>query len=583
MFLRENICCLLTSILFIIILYGSVAAQESGPGDEEDTYTISLVQTAETDKEIRELDDKKILTETYTVKEGDRVWQIFRERGLLEKRELKDLLIALKRLNTSLTNIDLIHPGETLVIPLTIAPIGGLPMHPVKEPPTPVSLEELKDLDLKDYTIKKGESVVKIIKDLYDIPNQNLYNKYLKLVQRVNPDIRDLNQVYPGQKVRLPIYSAQIVRKAIESPSPTTSEQARPLQTEEVQQLSRKLNDIISQIGEEWVQTGTHFIPLKSGGQINLKADSYPIINLSSGNKVIVDLYHDIPDNMSNLITSSWDNYRIVQLGDGDGLRKALDKIIPQCDFSKVYPSNEPLVLSGSIPLRVTADWIVKRLPDPFGNVGDFIALTLLDPNSPRIPKEILDYLLGLGITMIDYPPAAETANESLGRGEILEMGNSPSALIETLFNLIGQPFSKDVEIPIYQSEKTDFNLIIKADIFLNANGRDSIIDLNGLGDEIITLLKQHGFSVLSLSLERKPAMVLSKTLTLLDIPFESKPHPFLMADRDESKNVRLMVQGIIFQNGNNQRFFATPLFLPQGIVDFITQKGYRIMQLGAP
>ena len=55
---------------------------------QEETYSISLVQTAEVDQDIREVDDKRVLTETYTVTKGDHLWQLFRDRGMLEKRSL---------------------------------------------------------------------------------------------------------------------------------------------------------------------------------------------------------------------------------------------------------------------------------------------------------------------------------------------------------------------------------------------------------------------------------------------------------------------------------------------------------------
>jgi hypothetical protein len=347
-----------------------------------------------------------------------------------------------------------------------------------------------------------------------------------------------------------------------------------------MEQLGHKLGEIITRMGEEWIQTGKHFIPLKSGGQINLTADSYPIINLSSGNKVIVDLYHDMPENMADLITSSWDTYRIIHLDTGDDLQKAMNKIIPLCDFSKVYPPNEPLVLGGAIPLRITADWIVKRTPDPSDRVGEFIAVTFLDNTAPRIPKGIRDYLGGLSITIIEYPPAEETLGEPMGHGEVLKVDGDTSSIIETFLELVGNRYSKDVDIPIYQSEKTDLNLTIKADIFLNINGKDCIIDLKGLGEDIIALLKEHGFGVLSLSGEKDPSMVMTKTLDFFGISFESKPHAFMASDRGELKNIRFMVQGTIFRTIEGQRFFATPLFLPQGIVDFLSQKGYRILQL---
>ena len=48
--------------------------------NEEETYAISLIQTAEEDKEILEVEDKKVLAETYTIRKNDYVWKLLRER-----------------------------------------------------------------------------------------------------------------------------------------------------------------------------------------------------------------------------------------------------------------------------------------------------------------------------------------------------------------------------------------------------------------------------------------------------------------------------------------------------------------------
>ena len=344
--------------------------------------------------------------------------------------------------------------------------------------------------------------------------------------------------------------------------------------------LSRQLNDIFTQMDEEWVQTGKHFIPLKSGGQINLNADAYPIINLSNGKKVIVDLYNDMPKNMATLITTSWENYRIVHIEIKDDLRKILNKIIPLCDFYKLYGANDPLILGGDIPLRITADWIIQRSPESADKPGTFTILTLVGGAVPRIPKVIQKYLDSLGIQTIEFPSSDETSETDIGQTAPMMSINSKSSLIETLLERSGQRFSTEVDIPIYQSNKTDLNLTIKADFFLNVRGRDCIIDLNGLGADIISLLEEHHFLVLSVPMDENPMVIVTKTLNFIGVKSESKPHAFMAADRNESRNIRLMIQGVSFKNENGQNVFTTPVFLPQEIASFLSQKGYRVLHL---
>jgi hypothetical protein len=557
------------------LLFNISGAQEK---EEEDTYSISLVQTAEVDKEIIEVEDKKVLTETYTVEKGDHIWQLFRERGLLRKRNLRQLLSMLQTLNKSLTDLDLIYPDQEIIIPLVITPIGGEPKLAKKGLETPIPPEVLKDVKLENYTIRPGDTLVKVIRSRYDVPDEELYDQYLQLVKGLNPSIEDLDTVYPGQIVRLPIWTPQIVRLPVR---PTPSLRPRnKTQKAGLTTLSNQLGQIFTQIGEEWVQTGDHFIPLKSGGHINLKVDSFPIISLFNGYKVIVDLNNDLPEKMTRLIESSWENYKIVHLNKDDNLRTAFNKILPACQYTKIYKLGEPLELGGDISLRITGDWIIKPTAGPTDGNEKMIMITFVDDLTPKTPRAIKDFLRGLGIKAIDYPPADDTIYPSPGKMEVLRPGDDKSSLIEMILNLTGQPFSRDVEIPIYKSGKTDFNLIIKAGFFLKIDKKDCIIDLTGFSPDVIALLEEHQFSVLALANEKNPSSIVSKTLGFLGVQFDSKPHDFMAAERDELKNIRLTIPGIIFQDNNGQRIFATHLRIPEEIAIFLSQRGYSILSL---
>ncbi|MFH1241491.1 MAG: LysM peptidoglycan-binding domain-containing protein [Pseudomonadota bacterium] len=571
--LRYGIYSLLTMSLLLLL-----PLREASPREEaEETYSISLVQTAEIEKnkEIKDIDDKKVLTESYTVKKGDHVWQLFRERGLLEKRNLPQLLAVLKRLNKSLSNLDLIHPGERIVIPLTISPVAGLLRDAA---PTTISLEDLKNIRLENYTVKPGDALIRVVKDLYQVPDEALHEEYLSLLKRLNPEVKDLNLIHPGQVVRLPIYHPEIVRipikhdKVPESGGEGTYQNLGP--------LSKQLMEIFSFLGEEWVNSGEHFIPLKSGGQINLKADSFPILSLTNGNRVVVDLYNDLPQKMAEIITSNWENYRIVHLEKGADLRIALDRILSACNYHKIYKNGEPLELGGDILLRMTADWIVKPSASPAQGKGKTVLIILADPARPRIPQEIKDFLETLDIVTLEYPPGNLTKGLEAPRPDILKSGSESFDLVEFLLNLVGQSFSRDSEIKLYQGNKTDFNLVVKADFLLDVKGRDCIIDLSGLGQEILSLLKERQFSVLPLAGEKDAVSILSKTLAFAGVEFDSKPHPFMATDTDESRNIRLTIPGVIFKDAKGQGVFATRLTLPDKLLGFLSRKGYRILSL---
>jgi len=563
-------------ILTIFLFYDPCSAKE-----DEETYNISLVKTADMAKkdEIHEIDGKKVLTELYTVKDGDHLWKILREKNLLEKRNLVELISILKKLNGSLVNIDKIHPGEKIIIPLVISPIAGVSDLAKATPPETVPLQAINDMELEEYVVKEGDSISKIVEGRYDIPPKDLYNEYLSRLKEINPSIKELNSIYPGQKIRLPIYSPKVVRLPIKEIQ-TVTEHMTEAQKKDIKLIAGQLGEIVTLIGEQWLQTGEHFFPLKTGGQVKLNAESYPIVDLRSGKKVIVDLYNDLPEKMGGLITSNWDNYGIVHLDGNDDIKKAFDRIISNCGYKKIYGPGESFASNGEIPLRITADRIIEQDQELSAERKNITVINFCDDRISRTPEVIINFLESSGIKVIDYPPLPATGEIAYNDMDILDVKDNSYSLIETLLDLTGQNYSTNVELPVYQSEKADFNLVIKADFSINSSSRGYIIDLNGLGTDIIDLLKEHQFMVYSISKKKSSFDIVTGTLDFLGIKYEAKPHQFLSTNGPESKNIIINIQGINFRDSNSKDIFATSLKLPRQLIRFLNMNGYRVLQL---
>ena len=547
--------------------------------EEQKTYAISLVKTAEMGKEIYEVDNRKVLTQAYIVKKGDCLWKILREKGLWRQGNISELLSVIKKLNGSLRNLDLIHPGEKIIIPLKITPLApnlGQERSSLKKM---TLLKGLTDLKFENYTVMPGDSLIKVVKARYKMPPEYLHNEYLDLVKDLNPSIKDLDAIYPGQIIRLPMYSPEIARGPIRPVIPPRPEDKSEdkIADQKLNTVAHDLCKIFLEMGEECVQSGEHFIPLKSGAQINLKAASFPVIDLQNGQTVVVDLRGGLPEKMGNLIESCWRDYRVVRLVERDDLGAALDKILRVCNYPKVFKRGEPFELQGDIAFRITADWIVSLSETRSDKGLRVVVINLTGTSTPGTPRIIRDYLEGLGVKVIDYPQVDEDSSEGAHEIEILERGTDSLSLIETAFNLIGQPFSPQVEIPVYQSHRPDFQLTVKANFFLKIKGRDAIVDLTGLEPEIISLLEEHQCLYLSLVAEKDPLDMVAKTLKFLDIQFDPGPHSFMATTRNDWRNIKLTLPGIIFSDSRGKPILATSLNLPGEIAVFLSQKGYKI------
>jgi LysM repeat protein len=505
-----------------------------------------------------------------------------REKGLLERkpRKIEELLHILKKLNPSIVDINLVHPGQQLVIPLKIVPMGAEKSVLPPPPPKKVTVAQLKDIDLKTYTVKRGDNLTRIVKSAFPVPDKDLSEEYLQKFKELNPSVKNPNMIYPGQVLRLPIYSPQVVRKTITRPAPEKPpEKVKPPETgtQEARRLGTDLGDIFTEMGETWVRTGQHFIPLKSGGQMDLNAEAFPILSLKSGRRVIVDLHGGFPAQMPRLIESSWGNYKVVQLSEGDNLRSGLEKVIKSCNYPEVLRQGQKLKFRGAVPFEVSGDWIVRR-PGPAGET-ETLVIRLRGNSGPVTPASIKRYLNKSGLELIEYPFPPPSEEQRLEDVEIRILPDL-QALTRAVLEAAGLEFTPDRTISVYQSEKADFKLKIKADFQLKTDGRDAVIDVSGLSPEMISLLKDHGIRVLSLSRGDDALTNMSNLLVFLGMPFEGSPQK--PAVPEGASATTLTINGIVFQSTAGS-MLATPVVLPHEIAAYLVGEGYEILNLTFP
>ena len=339
--LRKRFLLILTVVLFAWSLTPAFAERN------EKTYAISLTKTAGLEEgKIRRVQDKKVLVSPYVVGKNEHIWQILREKKLLKMGKVGELLSVLRELNPALGNLDLIHPGQRVLIPLRIVPVSGAGKTPPRTEEK-ITLADLKKVKVENYTVQPGDALSRIVEGRYGVPAKELYGQYLSLVKKLNPHIKDINVILPGQRIKLPIYSPQQVRKTI-IPERFQEKKEKPSK-EKINPLAKELATVFDELGMAWVRTGQHFIPLSTGGQINLRAESFPVLNAPTGKRVIVDLYNDLPKRVAELIRSDWDIYEIVHLTKKDSLRSALGRIIRACGFRDSDGTKHPLQFGGDI------------------------------------------------------------------------------------------------------------------------------------------------------------------------------------------------------------------------------------------
>ncbi len=537
----------------------------------EKTYSITLKKVAEEEKKEKKysIEGMIIDAQVHTVKKDEHLWSILRKKGILNRKDLAFIIRAIKKLNPSIKNLNRLYPGQKLIIPIDIK-YSHIPRKIVLEADRSIP-EELEGLEVEVFRVSPGDSVIRLIKSRYHIPDRIIHNEYLNLVKRINPHIRDLNLLYPGQKLRLPVYPqerlAGIMKKGI-LPSISTPEE-----------LSKELEKLFQLLGAEWINTGENYIPLRSGGQIKLKAEYYPILNLPSGLRIIVDMNNTLPERMADIIRSNWDTYRIVRIK-GCNLREAVDKILEKYDSEKIHRRGDPLELGGSIGFKINADWIIEPPPDVDIKKNPVMVIILLASASERTPPGIIELLKDYGIRIIDYPPLRNTPEPPSYETDIIEVGENKSSIVENALKITGINFTKGKEIAIFETNREDISLIVHADYMIKRGNRDAIIDLTGIGREIEALLKQKRIPYLSLSGEISGIKIFKRVLDFMGIKVKDGVHSFRVALRPADRNIFVKLNGLTFKDKNGQPIFVTSTKIPDAIVELLAKRSFKIIEI---
>ena len=522
-------------------------------------------------------------SESYQIKEGDVLSSIARERyGLSYKTFLSEYLDLFKKCNPSIKDPDRIQAGRKVNLPLYPPQwYGEAPL-----PPPPAQPPIMRDLAGSNRVRLPDPQPVPEPAEPEPLPTVVTRQKSETaqkqwIPEKTSPSLKPKTAEAPLPPSLPPTPAAEPIRA--EPPTITASEPAvveSSWQTQEITVLvSKGLGDILPQMGEQWIHKGEHFIPMKSGGNINLKADTYPIIKRPGGMTLIVDLHDSLPSRVGKVIEASWGTYRIVTLSPTDDLRSAFGKILKACQYPKVFKKGEPLKLSGAIPVTITGDWIVIPPRSRTGASPGFIVINFLDDKTKGVPRSVKAYLKGQGVLFVEYP-SSETPEEPPVE-TVPETVPDAASLVEMVLTLTGQPHEANVKIPAFESQNDDFKLTVTADFYLTGHGKDRVIDLSGLEPEVVALLKERGISVLSLSTEHNPLPIVAKALKFLGWAHKMGPHILATAPHSD-RNVKLTLSGVVFSSEKGHSILMTPINLPPGVAAFLYEKGYTVVTLAS-
>ena len=160
---------------------------------------------------IRKDRGNEILCEPYIVQKSDWVLKLFRQKGEIAYKNFPEFLRIFKRINQNIDDINIIRPGQRIAIPLKKIRPGSLPGQAsglVTIPFATISnMSRILKANSFEYKVQAGDCVSKIISTQFSRYGKISYNEGIKLFKFINPDIVNLNRIYAGQIINVPVPS----------------------------------------------------------------------------------------------------------------------------------------------------------------------------------------------------------------------------------------------------------------------------------------------------------------------------------------------------------------------------------------
>jgi LysM repeat protein len=518
-------------LLFIGAFFVFILNSPSFAAVDEDTVQLSFKKTA-----------KSIVKDArYTVKSGDYLLGIIKKKYGGSKEENRDILKKVRHLNPAIKNVNLIYPGQLVIFP------GEITEEIVSEG------EEEKTTSV--YIVKKGDSIIKIVSSHLRITLEES-RRMLETVKHLNPEISNLNRIYPGQNIIIPSKGRE-GEKTKEMPPQEKMVEKRFLSHEN--QLSI-LSHMLSRTGGSIITEGSFYIPLRPQGQIEINCSEVPVAELADGKTVLLDFSNHIPNNVQKIVESTWKNYSIISTT-GEG-KSMLEEFLNTAGIYTLTKKGGYVTLGRNNLVSLFAGWIVRW---EGGAVPYKLCINFIDGDSPVIPGNIRKYAMKNGFDLIEVSEDAVMADFHMPY-QSMDVSflhwNSKRELAESLLSKMGYSVSRDSRVGIFTIEDDGFNLSVKADLMVETEKGDTIFNFERLPEQFSNILMKRGLRMVYLSEEEGKRKTVTSVLSALGSSFTSDTYRFPFYVAGGKKVCEISFRALKIENG------GPPLYLVEDEID---------------
>ncbi|MCK9275979.1 MAG: LysM peptidoglycan-binding domain-containing protein [Syntrophales bacterium] len=517
----------------------------------EDTVHLSFTKQVEKYTDVTD----------YEVQSGDWLMGIVRRQLKPPADEIPGIIEKIKEINPAIKNVNLIFPGQILHLPIK----KNESDKNQKKGNASVSSEHTKKpgtqkADRFVHVVRKGESISKVLIQRFGVsPSEAV--RYIGRIRSLNPHISDLNRIYPGQKIFLPVEKRGAAQEVAES---ALSLEIISGKKDHDFVLPRKerlpvLAAIFDFLQGEVITSGDYYVPLPPSSQMTIDCSNVPVAEMKNGNKFLIDLDGLLPLPVKKAIESRWKNHRIISGGSETSLSDILDKTI-EALRSFIIQKNGTVMTIGEMPkVQVYCDWILSRR-DPAAGSSSVIGIRLVKEKEQIIPPEVRQYAKVNGVNVIEImngrgivaheEPAWSLPVPCLGSG-------TPKNMTFNLISELGYVPVKDDVIPLFTMAKDGFDLAVTADISFEAEGKRILVNSGSISPEFCDLLRKKGTLVVDVNGKIQDTDVIKNLAAVLNLSCTEDEFSFSHTIAPPEKGWKIVFPGMRMRSQKGELYFV--------------------------
>lgn len=405
----------------------------------------------------------------------------------------------------------------------------------------PISINA-KSQDFITVKVERDSSLVDLIRSSgYELDDKKI-TPFLEEFIGLNEGIKSIRLIQKGAVIKIPTkYLKTRTRPAIKAVK-REPRKAKPSDTiEENNMLLLNIKKLFDQLGEVIsVKSGkTMVFPVTERASISIDTDYFPLLELSNNRLILIDLKKRLHDDIKDIIEIYWPEYTVVSSRDFKGI---VNQVLESIDYSCLDDGR--VIIGDEMQVEIKADCIIMN-KDKDIMENDITILSIIKENEFGLPEKFLKWAKDSGIRIIDITMKKQPEFHKEAR--FLNLPEQKEKLIEGLLNFLGYETKRNVGLVL--NDGRNYKLSLSADIALKFGKRTKLIDLSGLPQHVINILKRHGIDMMRIELGEDSKEIILDILDFLSINYEKRPEVVSSMITPEKAKYRIKAPGIIVKS----------------------------------